>query len=413
MNKQVALTLVLWALLLTSPCGFAVCGQLGSYDFPPETNTEFTSTTQFAIPNIDGLVTFAPGSSYANATLEEDTWNFEGLVVNGGLSLLPNTNGVRFSVSADNSEVIITHLDVLNMVPPAPGMLEYSVSGGGSQAFNLHYSRYGLINWTVCIDGQAKEKGDGWTLTADGWLNVTGATSEACIQWTQAAIIDFTTKATYSIPDLNGAINFACSGTYWGEPALSNDTWSFQNLSINGSKPGGSVMWNFAASVQNCNMTISAYNAGGLTGAANVASWLNYTVNGGGVQKVNLHYGYLEGDAVATEALNFSVTIDGTNRTLGDGWRGLADGWLEVTGAESEVNIYRSPAICNGIASVPMPSVKSSISALDSNGLTATPATNLGYSGVVYGLLAVGIVVVVVVCMLVLVKHNNHRPNSK
>jgi hypothetical protein len=353
-DRKTRLVIFLACLVLFIGCSASVSAQGGGLnDFHPTNNTTFTSATQFNIPNRDSTVTFASGGSYGNATLDGDTWNFAGLFVNGGLSVLPNINGVSFSVSATNTNVTITHLDVLNMVPPAPGKLEYSVSGVGTQAVNLHYSRYGLINWTVYIDGVAKMKGDGWTMTSDGWLNITGAVQEVSIQWAQPDTINFPAKDSYPIPDCNSSISFAYSGTYWGTPSFDESTWSFQNLRVNGSKPGGSVMWNFAVSAQNCNMTITAYNAGGLTGAMNVASWLNYTVDGVGVQRVNLYNGNLNGDAADTEALHFSVTIDGIHRMLGDGWRVLADGWIEITSAKADVSIYRAPFVFDG----PAPSV--------------------------------------------------------
>ena len=106
-----------------------------------------------------------PGGSYANASIDNGTWNFAGLFVNGGASALPDIMGVGFSVSAQNCNVTITHLDALNVVPPFPGELDYTVAGVGSQSFNLHYSNYGLLNLTVYIDGVAEPQNSGWAIS--------------------------------------------------------------------------------------------------------------------------------------------------------------------------------------------------------------------------------------------------------
>ena len=105
--------------------------------------------------------------------------------------------GVGFSVSAQNCKVTITHLDALNVVPPFPGELDYTVAGVGSQSFNLHYSNYGLLNWTVYIDGVAKPQNNGWTVSADGTLTITGAVSDVSIHWAEASLTAFTSTDSF------------------------------------------------------------------------------------------------------------------------------------------------------------------------------------------------------------------------
>ncbi|MCW4009136.1 MAG: hypothetical protein NWF05_00755 [Candidatus Bathyarchaeota archaeon] len=340
---QTCMITMLAVLLVVGSGSFSVYAQGGLNDFPPETNKDFTSETQFTIPDKNSAVTFASGGSYANATINGGIWDFAGLFVNGGLSVLPNTVGVSFSCSAENCNVTITHLDVLNMVPPAPGQLDYRVAGVGAQAFNLHYSRYGLIGWTVLIDGAARAKGDGWTLSADGWLTVTDATCNVSVQWAEASQTAFAATDTFPLPDSSGAVGFALGGSYLGEVLAVEGVLVFQNLALNGSTPNSNPLWNFGVSAQNCNLTVTGYKPGALTGSTNVEAWLNYTVAGVGTQTVNLNYHF--GSTGQSSYRNYTVCIDGENRTQSNGWNLQNGGWVTITGATSNVSIYYPPNI--------------------------------------------------------------------
>lgn len=351
-------SLIFAVFLFATSASVLVYAQAGLNDFPPETNIKFTSERQFEIPEKNSTINFSSGGSYANATLTDGVWDFSGLFVTGGLSMLPNTNGVKFSASAANSKVTINHLDVLNLVPPDPGSLEYTVNGVGSQTFNLQYRRLELIVYRVEIDGEAKAKDDGWTLSTDGWITVTTARSKVTVQWAEPSITSFPIWTSFQLPATNGSVIFASKGTYLGDPRQENNTWYFQNLSLNDSEPRGIPLWNLAIASQNCNVTVKGYDPAGLTGLTNVAAWLNYSVTGpeGASQKVNLNYGSLNGVGPYKE-MNYTIIIDGENRTEGDGWVLLNDGWINITGAgaTSNVNIYFPPdTSMNGL---PLPGV--------------------------------------------------------
>ncbi len=311
--------------------------------FPPTTNVNFTSATQFKIPSYNSTVVFSSGGSYANASLDSGSWNFNGLFVNDGTSALPNFMGVGFSVSARNCKVTITHLDALNVVPPFPGELDYTVVGVGSQIFNLHYSNNELLNWTVYIDGVAKPQNNGWTVSADGTLTIACAVSAVCIQWAEASPTTFSPSDSFAIPACNSTVSFSYCGTYLGTAGLTDNVLYFQNLALNGITPSGIPFWDFAVSAQNCNITITGYNPGTLTGLTDVATWLNYTVAGIGTQNVNLNYGYTNGNIAPNGPLNYTVYVDGENRTAGDGWSLLNNGWVTITGATSNVSVYYLP----------------------------------------------------------------------
>jgi hypothetical protein len=304
---------------------------------PPSTNTSFDSTTKYSVPSSNGTVSFASGGSYANAALDGNVWDFTGFYTTRESSALPNIFGVRFSVSANDCKVTVTHMDVLNVVPPFPGRLDYSVSGVGTQAFNMHYSNLRLLNWTVYFDGASKAEGDGWAVSPDGWVNVTAANADVSIRWKEVATVAFSKQANFALPLWNSSINFASVGSFLGEPNLVNNTWIFQNLALNGSVPRGIPLWVFEVSAQNNNVTIESYNPGVFVGAVNGSAWLNYTVVGVGSQNVSLGYGDSNG------GLGPYVYIDGENKTQGNGWFPFNDGWLGITGAASNVSIYYPP----------------------------------------------------------------------
>ena len=352
-----------------------VHAQAGLNDFPPQTNIKFTAERQFEIPERNSTISFSSGGSYANATLTDGIWDFSGLFVTGGLSMLPNTNGVKFSVSATNSDVTVTHLDVLNLVPPDPGKLEYSVNGVGSQTFNLQYRRPELIAYGVEIDGEAKTKGDGWTLSPDGWITVTTAKSKVTVQWAEPSINSFPIWTSFQLPATNGSVIFASQVTYLGEPRQENNTWYFQNLSVNGSAPRGIPMWNFAIAAQNCNVTVQGYDPAGLTGLTNVAAWLNYSIAGpaGASQRVNLNFGSLNGVG-PYKGMNYTIILDGENRAEGDGWVLLKDGWISVTGASSNVSIYFPPD--TSMNDAPPPGLPTPVPAITSSP-NPTPASSV------------------------------------
>jgi hypothetical protein len=338
MNRRESVNTALTLIVLTIACSsLAVQAQNPANAFPPSTNTTFDSKSKFAIPRSNDEISFASGGSYANAALNGDVWDFTSLFTNAGSSALPNIFGVRFSVSAKNCDMTITHLDALNVVPPFPGQMDFTVTGAGTQSFNFHYSSLRLLNWTVYIDDAARAEGDGWTVLPDGWLNVTGATRDASIRWEEVSTVSFTSKTNFPIAPLNSSVNFGSGGTSLGEPSLVNETWIFQNLALAGSVQDGTPLWIFEVSGQNSNITIDSYNPGAFVGAANGSAWLNCTVFGVGSQNVSL------GNVNSNGGLGPYVYIDGENRTLGNGWVILNDDWLEITGASANVSIYYPP----------------------------------------------------------------------
>jgi len=87
-------------------------------------------------------------------------------------------------MSARNCNVTITGYHAPFSSSGFAGWLNYTVTGVGNQTFDNNYDKIDsreINNYTVIIDGIARTQNDGWTLTDDGWLIVTGATSNVTI----------------------------------------------------------------------------------------------------------------------------------------------------------------------------------------------------------------------------------------
>ncbi len=162
------------------------------------------------------------------------------------------------------------------------------------------------------------------------------ATLIASNAYAQSAIT-FSTQDNFSIPHNNSTINFAYDGSYLNA-SFENDAWLFQNLIVNNYTLSHIPTWCLAISAISSNVTITSYSAGALTGLANAAAWLNYTVGGKGTQMVNLDYGYSGG-----LPNQYIVYVDGVNSTQGNVWTFSDDGSLTISGATSNVSIYYPP----------------------------------------------------------------------
>lgn len=97
------------------------------------------------------------------------------------------------------------------------------------------------------------------------------------------AVTSFTSQDTFKNPADNGTIRFAVNGTYTSAK-LENGVWTFNNLTLNGSRPLGSLEF----SAKNCDVTI--YNFYSANYNARRLGYLRMHVEGQGEQTVNLGY---------------------------------------------------------------------------------------------------------------------------
>lgn len=136
--------------------------------------TSFSSADQFQIPLYNGTVSFAVNGSYSQATLYNDSWAFQNLIMNRSTTLN------NFRVSAQNCNVTIFAYTASNTSQTL--RLRYSVSGDGKQIFSFGQipGIQNSIDWYVVhtINGKSifLTPGVDWTISPDGTVVVNAAT---------------------------------------------------------------------------------------------------------------------------------------------------------------------------------------------------------------------------------------------
>lgn len=150
-----------------------------------QTDTAFEKTDKFDIPANNSTINFAASGNYFRASLENGTWNFVDL-------RLDNSQGLEKlapRVSAQNSNVTITSYQTFNTTFWGV-RLRYVVKGQGNQTFNFGLNPKGG-EWGVTFNGVVMSENDGWRISPDATLIVTGATANV-------------TLAYYGFPDVFG-----------------------------------------------------------------------------------------------------------------------------------------------------------------------------------------------------------------
>ena len=171
------------ALILLQPCTSAAA----------QIEISFTSADRFSIPSLGGEISFASNGTYANATLTHDTWRFTGLKLDRSQQL------GNLTVSVKNSTITITSYrsgsNIFNTTLRY-AWFRYIAEGQGQQILNLGIAagegQRGLHpEWSVVVDNVWLGEGEGWAITPDGTVTVTGAVGNVSI-------------ARYSFSDSNG-----------------------------------------------------------------------------------------------------------------------------------------------------------------------------------------------------------------
>ncbi len=140
-----------------------------------QTDTSFTPEDQFSIPAYNGNISFALNGSYSNATLESDIWTFTNLQLNNSEPI------ENLAVSAQNSNVTIFWAQIFNTTLRA-AFLSYTVEGQATQTFNFDLNIDGG-EWSVLFNEIFIAEGEGWTLSPDQTLTVTGATGNVTLMY--------------------------------------------------------------------------------------------------------------------------------------------------------------------------------------------------------------------------------------
>jgi hypothetical protein len=140
----------------------------------------------------------------------------------------------------------------------------------------------------------------------------------------------FTHADKFDIPNFNATINFALNGSY-SQATLENDTWVFQNLSLNDSQLRGNLKF----SAENSNVTIFTYQANNPDFRSSI---LTYSAQGRGKQTIN--FGLNSSQSSPTE---WMVALPGAETFVflaeGEGWTLLPDNTVVVTGLTGNVTV--------------------------------------------------------------------------
>jgi hypothetical protein len=141
---------------------------------------------------------------------------------------------------------------------------------------------------------------------------------------------NFTSADKFAIPNANATINFALCGSYQ-KATLENDTWVFQNLSLNDSQLRGNLKF----SAENSNVTIFTYQANNPDFRSSI---LTYSAQGQGKQTIN--FGLNRSQSSSTE---WMVATPGAETFIflaeGEEWTLLPDNTVVVTGLTGNVTV--------------------------------------------------------------------------
>ena len=168
---------------LTGATAFAIIALLlpcFSFVAHGQSETTFTPTDTFEITVNNSAISFAFNGTYEQANLENGSWSF----VNLRLINSQNSGKLNLKVSAKDSKVAINSYQIYNSTFAGERVkgarLRYTVVGRGVQVFNMDIDPKGG-GWEVISNGSYMGKNDGWHLSSDGTLTVTGATANVTL----------------------------------------------------------------------------------------------------------------------------------------------------------------------------------------------------------------------------------------
>jgi hypothetical protein len=183
---------------------------------------------------------------------------------------------------------------------------------------------------TIPVQGQALRINRTIVLSGVTVLFVLVTVSSLLLSGVQAQNrISFTTSDRFSIPQLNGSIQFAYNGSY-SSAALENDAWVFKDLAINTSRRLGDL----TVSVKDSNITLYSFYSSDAISATR--QYIRYYAEGAGRQVFNL------GVNGTTHPSEWWVTINAPNSVFlaqGREWQLLSDNTVIVNGQTGNVSV--------------------------------------------------------------------------
>ena len=168
MRNRAVLAGVLAAVFVSILLLSAACAQAYA-----QTNVAFTPADQFRLPDNNATVRFGANGTYQEATVDNGVWNFVNLQLN-------HSRPQNLQVSAQDSNITIFAYSRLNFTNAGGTFVFYVVEGKGEQSFKFD-SASSSVEWSVLFNQDFKAEGDGWRLSPDGTLTVTGATANVTL----------------------------------------------------------------------------------------------------------------------------------------------------------------------------------------------------------------------------------------
>jgi hypothetical protein len=141
-----------------------------------QSDIEFTPTDNFVTPTSNGTISFTFNGTCTKASLENDIWTFVNLRLD---NLQPLE---KLEVSAQDSNITIIAYSVFDTRFRGfrGALLSYKVEGQGKQTFNMGVPLT-EGEWSVLLEDEFKGEGDGWSVSSDATLTITGAKSNVTI----------------------------------------------------------------------------------------------------------------------------------------------------------------------------------------------------------------------------------------
>ena len=145
-----------------------------------QTNVSFTSSDKFSIPAYNGIISFAVNGTYSSATLENNSWTFTNLLLNGSQPL------ENFAISTQNCNVTIFSYQILNNTSFNFSTFNYAVEGKGNQILNLGLGpeeggSITSVEWIILNNHVFLAEGEGWSISHDGTMIVNGLSGNVSI----------------------------------------------------------------------------------------------------------------------------------------------------------------------------------------------------------------------------------------
>jgi hypothetical protein len=171
-NSKATISIFFTAILATALIAPWTC-----FVVQAQTESVFVPADKFSIPQSNGTISFSVSGTYEAASLENGSWIFLNLHLNNSLQL----DRLNLTFSAENSNVTITNYRTYNDTYGGV-MIRYLVSGQGKQTFYLGpIPKVG--EWSVNLNRVYVGLNEGWTVSPDSTITVTGAITNASLSY--------------------------------------------------------------------------------------------------------------------------------------------------------------------------------------------------------------------------------------